>query len=134
MRNELGLIKSKSKLSKSFDAHCVDSWVLANSIVGGHNIPDNKKILYLKPLRFHRRQLYVFCPIEGGIVKKYGGTMSMGLKRGSLVKHKKYGLTYIGGTSKSRISLHSVVTGKRLGTHLKVEDCKFRTYNSWIFC
>lgn len=38
----------------------------------------------------------------------------MGLKRGSLVKHVKHGLCYVGGTSKGRISLHDM-TGKRLG-------------------
>ena len=59
--------------------------------------------------------------------------MSMGLKRGSLVKHNKHGLVYVGGTSKGRISLHSVIDGKRLGQSFKVEDCKFLTYNSWIF-
>ncbi len=132
LRDSLGLKKTSNKLSKSFDAHCVDSWVLANYIVGGHIKPDNKNILYLKPLRFYRRQLHVLQPIKGGIRKRHGGTMSMGLKRGSLVKHSIHGLTYIGGTSKNRISLHDL-GGKRLGQSFKVEDCKFLTYNSWIF-
>ena len=58
--------------------------------------------------------------------------MSMGLKRGGLVKHRKHGLVYVGGTSKNRISLHDM-EGKRLGQSFKVEDCKFLVFNSWIF-
>lgn len=130
LRDSLNLKKSKNKLSKSFDAHCVDSWVLANFVVGGHVVPDNKKILYVRPLQFHRRQLHVFAPSKGGIRKNYGGTMSMGLKRGSLVKNEKYGLCYVGGTSKGRISLHNIL-GERLAQNVKVTDCEFLCYNNW---
>ena len=56
--------------------------------------------------------------------------MSMSLKRGSLVKHCERGLCYVGGTSKSKISLHDM-SGKRLGKLFKVEDCKFLCYNTW---
>ncbi len=132
LRDSLRLKKTSNKLSKSFDAHCVDSWVLANHIVGGHTQPDNKNILYLKPLRFYRRQLHILQPNKGGIRKTYGGTMSMGLKRGSLVKHLKLGLVYVGGSSKNKISLHDM-EGKRIGQSFKVEDCKFLTYSNWIF-
>lgn len=132
LRDSLSLNKSKNKLSKSFDAHCVDSWVLANFIVGGHIKPDNKNVIYLRPLRFHRRQLHMFCPSKRGIRKVYGGTMSMGLKRGSLIKHKKKGLCYVGGTSNNKISLHNM-EGKRLGQKFKINDCKFLTYSSWTF-
>jgi hypothetical protein len=44
----------------------------------------------------------------------YGGTLSHGFKRGSLVKHSKLGITYVGGYLKDRISLHSLTDGKRL--------------------
>src|SRR3990167_240836 len=132
LRDSFGLKKTSNKLIESFDAHCVDSWVLANYIVGKHTVPDNKKILYLRPLHLHRRQLHRLCPGKGGIRKTYGSTMSIGLKRGSLVKHKKHGLVYVGGTSKNRISLYSM-EGKRLGQSFKVEDCQFLTFNSWAF-
>ncbi len=132
LRDSLGLKKTSNKLSKSFNAHCVDSWVLANYIVGGHIKPDNKNILYLKPLRFHRRQLHALQPSKGGRRRLYGGTISIGLKRGSLVKHSTHKLVYVGGTRKNRISLHNL-EGKRLGQSFKVEDCKFLTYNSWTF-
>jgi len=131
LRDNIGLKKSKKKLSNSFDAHCVDSWVLANYIVGGHVKPDNKEILYIRPLRFHRRQLHILQPGKNGKRRLYGGTVSLGLKRGSLVRHRKHGLTYVGGTSKNRITLHSF-NGKRVSRDVKVEDCKFLCYNSWI--
>jgi hypothetical protein len=130
-RNQLGLKKSKNKLDNSFAAHCVDSWVLANSWVGGNTEPDNKNMLLIAPIQLHRRQLHVLQPNKGGIRKPYGSTRSLGFKRGSLVNHPKYGICYVGGTSNNRVSLHSQVTGKRFCQKAKVEDCRFLTYNSW---
>jgi len=49
------------------------------------------------------------------------------------VKHVKFGLTYIGGSSKDRVSLHSLETGKRLTQSAKLEEIKFLTYSSWRF-
>lgn len=131
LRDELKLKKTSNKLSKSFDAHCVDSWVLANSVVGGHTVPDNKEMIYLRPLRFHRRQLHVFVPAKGGIRKPYGSTRSMGLKRGSLVRHKDNVVYYVGGTYGGGVALHNML-GKRVKTRVKPKDCKFLCYNSWI--
>ena len=131
MRNQMGLKKLKDKSSKSFYAHCVDSWVLANWFVGGHTKPEHTRVLCITPLRFHRRQLHVQNFAEGGIRKNYGGTRSMGFTRGSLVKHIKKGLAYVGGTSSGRISLHDVATGKRWGQSFKPEDCKFLAFNTW---
>lgn len=54
-RDELGLTKSKDKMSNKFDAHCVDSWTLANKHVGGHAYPDNMAMVRIIPLRFRRR-------------------------------------------------------------------------------
>lgn len=133
LREQLGLKKLKQKLSDKFEAHCVDSWVISNWYVGGHNSPDNKEILFVIPLQFNRRNLHVQNYSKGGIRKNYGGTISMGLKRGSLVKHKKHGLCYVGGTSKNRISVHNINNGKRLSQNIKPGDCKFLTYNSWRF-
>jgi hypothetical protein len=131
LRKSLGLIKSKSKLSDVFEAHCIDSWVLANWYIGGHNKPDNKEMIYYSPIRLHRRQLHVMVPSKGGERKLYGGTRSCGFKRGSLGEHSKYGLIYIGGTSNGRISLHSIKDGKRLCQNTKKEDIKFKSYNYW---
>lgn len=131
LRDELGLKKSSQKLSNKFEAHCVDSWVLANGYTGGHSQPDNKEILYMVPLRFRKRQLHKLQPGKSGKRIRDGGTMSLGFKRGGLVKHPKYGLAYVGGHSEKRISLYSVGNGTRLSRDIKVEDCKFLTFCSW---
>jgi hypothetical protein len=131
MRDSLGLNKSKAKLSDKFDAHCVDSWVLANHVVGGHIKPDNENILKVIPIRFHRRQLHALQPAKGGIRRPYGGTMSLGFKRGSLVKHPKWGSSYIGGASKTGISLHSLETSSRVCRNAKVADLKVITIIAW---
>ena len=131
LRDAHGLKKSKSKLSERFDSHCVDSWVLANWFTGGHTKPDSTRMLVMEPLRFHRRQLHRLQPETGGSRKPYGGTRSNGFKRGSLVRHLKHGLVYVGGCLKERISLHSLFNGKRLTQTAKTEDCLFLAYNSW---
>jgi len=131
LRDEAGLKKTGGKLDEVFSAHCVDSWVLANSWTGGHIKPDNTELLCMAPLRFHRRQLHVLQPAQGGIRKLYGGTRSLGFKRGSLIEHPRYGTVYVGGTMGQRISLHRIVDGQRLTQSAKPTDCRFRTYNSW---
>lgn len=132
-RQALGLKKSKAKLSKAFESHCVDSWTLAYLLVGGDSVPDNRVVMECKPIRLHRRQLHVFNPSQGGYRRPYGGSMSQGLKRGGIVKHPKYNFCYVGGENveKERISLHDLSTGKRLTQSAKPSDCKFLAYNSW---
>lgn len=130
-RNRLGLKKSSVKLSDAFNAHCIDSWVLANVWVGGHVAPDNTAMLYLVPLRFHRRQLHRLQAEKGGIRKPYGGTVSLGFKRGAWVKHPRYGVCYVGGNLNGRLSLHKLQDGKRLCQNAKPGDCQFLTLSSW---
>lgn len=140
LRDSWQLKKSENKLSEKFDAHCIDSWVLANWYVEGHVKPDNTELLIVIPLRFHRRQLHRLQHSIGSVRARYGGTMSNGLKRGSLVEHPKYGLAYVSGymdkpTKKEPlrqvISLHDLKTGKRLTQNALSADCKFLTYNTW---
>lgn len=140
LRQDLGLKKSKQKLSNKFEAHCVDSWVLANWYVGGHIQPDNIKLIEVVPLEFHRRQLHRLQHSTGHIRSRYGGTISAGFKRGSIVKHPKYRFCYVGGWQESptkknpnrkTISLHCLRTGKRLTQNALPVDCKFLSYNSW---
>lgn len=129
-RDRLGLKKSSSKMSDQFEAHCVDSWVLANTAVGDHSTPDNTHILYIVPLRFHRRQLHRLQPEKGGIRKPYGGTLSLGFKRGSWVKHPRYGLCYVGGTTGGTISLHQMQDGQRVAK-VKPHTVQFLTHSSF---
>lgn len=131
LRNNLSLYKGKDKLKVSFESHCVDSWVLANEVVGGHTEPENKRLIYLKPLNFYRRQLHIQCPSKGGFRRIYGGTISLGLKRGTLITHPKWGLCLIGGNSKGRVSLHCFQTNKRLCQNAKIEHLKILTNFKW---
>lgn len=131
LREKLGLKKSYNKLSDSFSAHCVDSWALAQSSVGGDHKAINQEMLLVDSIRLHRRQLHALQPARGGIRRSYGGTRSMGFKRGSYVKHLKYGVCFVGGMSNGRISLHSMAWGLRLTQNSKPEDCRFLTYASF---
>jgi hypothetical protein len=98
LRKQLDLDKSDEKLSDDFSAHCVDSWVMANSITGGHSTYDNTKIIYLSPFKYvkagKRRSLQVQQPEKGGLRSRQGGTRSLGFTKGSIVK-------YIGKTNKT---------------------------------
>lgn len=140
LRNKLGLKKTKNKMATVFSAHCVDSFSLAHSAVGGTDHPTNKDLLVVTPLRFHRRQLHRLEQAPGHIRSRYGGTISAGLKRGSIVKHPKWGLTYVGGEmikptkkepNRKVISLHSLKTGKRLTQSANPKDVKFLAFNTW---
>jgi hypothetical protein len=131
LRDALGLKKTRDKMSDSFGAHCVDSWVLANADVGGHSCPDDTKIMCIVPLGFHRRQLHRLQPRKGGKRSPYGGTMSLGLKRGTWVRHPTYGVAYVGGCSKGRISLHDLRDGRRLCWKVRLNDCVALTRCSW---
>ena len=131
LRDKFGLKKTGKKMAEVFSAHCVDSWVLANDIVGSHVKPDNERLLCAVPLRFHRRQLHRMTPSKGNKRALYGGTRSLDLKRGSLVWHEKLGLTYVGGSSGGKLSLHSLEEGTRITKSAKREDCRFLAYSSF---
>jgi hypothetical protein len=131
LRDKLGLKKSSNKGAEVFSAHGMDAWVLANEATGGHEKPDNERLLCVVPLQFHRRKLHFLVPHKGGRRPSYGGTRSLGFKRGSLVKHPKYGVVYVGGTLNGLLSLHSLSTGARLTQRAKSGDCKFLAFNSF---
>jgi hypothetical protein len=126
LRDSYGLKKLKNKSKPVFETHCVDAWVLAASESGAKQ-PTTRRLYYSVPLRWHRRQLHRLQPEKGGKRKWYGGTVSLGLKRGSLVKHPKYGFCFVGGSSEGKISLHNIKDGKRLAQNVKKEDCKVLT-------
>jgi len=131
LRDNSNLKKSSSKLKDTFDCHNVDSWVLANEIVGGHLKPDNVSVVKIVPLQFYRRRLHVLQPSKEGKRKNHGGTRSLGFKRGSLVKHDKHDLCFVGGSMKGKLSLHSFETGKRLCQNACVSETKLLAFNSW---
>jgi hypothetical protein len=117
------------KAKECFESHTVDSWCLAASITGAKEPYTG---LYIWTLtRLHRRQLHRFEPDVGGIRKAYGGTRSMGLSRGTLVKSLKYGLCYTGGSSKGRVSLHRYKDGKRVTQGARAPDFRVLIAVHW---
>jgi hypothetical protein len=131
LREQLGLKKTSKKLAEVWNAHCVDAWVLAYSAVGGKTVPDTTRLVCIAPLGWHRRQLHRLQPEAGGKRKPYGGTLSQSIKRGTLVRHPKWGKAYVGGTLDGKLSLHDSQTGKRLTQGAKVADCRLIKLLRW---
>jgi RRXRR protein len=123
LREQLGFKKIGKKLAEVWEAHCVDAWILAYSSIGGKTTPDNQRLVCVVPLNWHHRQLHRFKPEKGGKRKPYGGTLSQGIKRGTLVTHPKWGKATVGGTMDGKLSLHDPQTNKRLTQTAKVTDC-----------
>jgi hypothetical protein len=132
LRERFGLKKTMSKSRQSFDAHAVDAWVLAAE-VSGAQAPTCRRLWYVVPARLHRRQLQRLQASKGGERKPYGGTRSLGLKRGTLVQHPKYARCTVGGFDRKRttISLHDYRTNKRLTQGAKVKECRVLTWVAW---
>ncbi len=132
LREQAGLKKTKSKSKQSFESHAVDAWVLASCMSGAES-PTCTRLWYLVPARLHRRQLHRLQASKGGERKPYGGTRSLGLKRGTLVSHPRYGLCSVGGfdRKKQTISLHHYRTNKRLTQGAKVKECRVLTWVAW---
>lgn len=126
-RKRLSLKKTSKKLDKVFEAHAVDSWCLCNLLLTGNKIPENTRFTYLEPLVFSRRQLHVLAPAKRNIRKNYGSTMSLGIKRGTLVKHSKFGYCLVGGSSKGKLSLHAIDNYIRLTQSICKKDIKIKT-------
>lgn len=129
-REELGFKKIKSKLSESFYSHNIDSWVLA-SFVSGKKIVDNENVFRMISLKPYRRQLYLHNFQKGHFRKKYGGTISLGFKKGSFVRHKQYGLLMIGGASDKGLSLHNPNSGIIERFNGIPEEYEFLYYSGW---
>ncbi len=132
VREQYGLKKTKSKSRQSFDSHAVDAWVLA-AFISGAATPSCTRLWYVVPAILHRRQLHRLQASKGGIRKPYGGTRSLGLKRGTVVRHPKYGLCTVGGfdRKKQTISLHDYRTNSRLTQGGKMPACQVRTWVAW---
>jgi len=129
MREELGLAKSR-KDEESFWSHCVDSWVLAASAVGGA-APEDTRVVRIAPLRWRRRSLHLRQPAKGGVRRRHGGAVSLGLRRGTQVLHPRFGLCYVGGYMGERLSLHSVQDGRRLTQHARLDQLRVLAPCSW---
>lgn len=136
LREKYGLKKTKSKSKQDFSSHAVDGWVMAASVSGAEE-PTCTQLWYLVGAQLHRRQIHRLQASIRGERKPYGGTRSLGLKRGTVVKHPKYGLCTVGGFDRKKhtISLHAYRTNKRLTQGAKIKDCRVLTwvaFRSWL--
>jgi len=132
LRAALGLRKTSSKLAEVFSAHCVDSWVLANQVLGQRITVDLTELVTLIPLVYARRQLHVFNWAKGGVRKRWGSTLSLGLQKGTLCYHPKWGKCYLGGSDgDKRVSLHAYSNTKRLARNVKLEDTQVVAHSPW---
>jgi RRXRR protein len=132
LRDYFGLNKTDSKSKPSFESHSVDSWVLAASLSGAEQ-PTSTQLWYLVPAVLHRRQLHRRQAAKGGIRKPYGGTRSLGVKRGTLVRHPTYGLCTVGGCDRSRgtVSIHAHRSNARLTQGAYRNHCFVLTFVAW---
>lgn len=94
LRKQHGLKKTNKKLANQFSAHCVDSWCMANAIVGGHVKPDSTEILLLNPMRRNYRKLHDSVPASGGI--RANRIVILPIAKGALVFYNKV-LHLVGG-------------------------------------
>ena len=84
--------------------------------------------------KFTRRQLHRFNPSKGGIRFRYAGTISLGIKKGTLCSWKDKGYFTVGGTDgKGKLSLHSPITGTRVTQTAKPTDIHLIAYSVWRF-
>jgi hypothetical protein len=132
LREQYGLKKSKSKAWQSFASHAVDAWVLAARVTGAAQ-PTCHRLWYVVTIRVHRRQLHRLQCSKGGIRAAYGGTRSLGFKRGTVVMHPRYGLSSVGGydRAKGTVSLHDYRTNKRLTQGAKGPTLKTPTWTPY---
>jgi hypothetical protein len=132
-RKELCLKKTTEKLDKVFFAHNVDSWVLANFPFDIQTYPENIDMYYFQQIGFHRRSLHMLQFSKGGIRRINGGTVSLGIPKGTVVKvkyKKKETYTYIGGNMNGKLSIHILETGKRISQSVNKE--KIEIYSGWV--
>jgi RRXRR protein len=135
LRERFGLRKAKSKSQPRFSSHAVDAWAMAADVSGAER-PTCTSVRYLVCVRLHRRQLHALQPMKGGVRRPYGGTRSLGMKRGTLVEHSRHGLCAIGGADLKRgtVSLHEYRSNRRLTRRGRLGVCVRRAwvaFRSW---
>jgi hypothetical protein len=136
LRERYGVVKTHQKDAQTFNSHAVDAWVLAAS-TSGAAAPTCTRLWYGVPHHLHRLQLQRLEAAKGGIRKPYGGTQSLGFKRGTVVVHPTYGRCTVGGydREKERLSLHAYNTNRRVTQSAKPADCRRLTsvaFRCWL--
>ena len=111
-------------------------WVLA-ATTSGAPAPTCTRVWYGVSHQLHRRQLHRLEATTGTVRQPYGGTRSLGVKRGTLVQHPTYGHCTVGGYDRKtqRLSLHAYKTNKRVTQSAKPGDCPRLTtiaFRCWL--
>jgi hypothetical protein len=127
IRTELELIKTTQKLVEIFEAHNVDSWVLANSVFNIQKEPDNKVVYKFVPMMVRRRQLHRFRFSKSGKRGRYGGTVSLGIPKGTVCRYRGEYLV-VGGNMKGKLSLNRLCDNERLFRSAKVKEVELMGY------
>jgi hypothetical protein len=138
-RDQRGFKKSSNKLDYKWEAHNVDSHCLAEIALNKELRPTHT-VHKIEFLQLHRRQLFFLNQRKGGVIRRYGGTVTFGMSRGAVlryvgnIKPSKYshlltGLVYLGGCSNNRLSIHDLKDHKRLSHRVRIEDVRV-LYNS----
>jgi hypothetical protein len=125
-RGKRGFFKTSDKKADIWESHNVDSHSLCE-IALNKNIKPYKGMYRINFIKNHRRQLHVANP-KKGIRKQYGSTVSMGMSRGSVLLYKNK-FVFLGGTSKGKITIHSIITGERINQYTNIGDIKIM-YNT----
>src|SRR5579883_3024140 len=110
MRRSAGLGGSRHLAAsprRPFWEHCVDSWTLAASSVGG-TVPETPAVLRLSPVWLHRKHPHRLEPTRGGARRPSAG-----------------------GAMDGYISLHDLATGSRLTQRAGPTECTALAYNAW---
>ena len=132
LREQYALKKTGSKAKPVFASHAVDAWVLAASLSGAVQ-PSCQRLWYVVPALLHRRQLQRLEAAKGGVRSPYGGTRSLGVKRGTLMRHLRYGLCTVGGCDRQKgtVSLHAYRSNTRLTQGGRLDQCQRLTWVAW---
>ena len=152
-RDRLQLKKSQSKLLPRWDAHAVDSFVLALEGLGIARQPTQTDLWCVAPFELRRRSLHLQTPKKGGRRRRHGGAVTHHYPRGTLVRYRprQHGgavthnrprstrvrdrgrLLYLGGWVGDRVSLHELSSTDRVTKSAKWAECRVICHNHWRF-
>lgn len=141
LRKEYGLIKTKAKSRFTFNAHCVDAWAMAVSIFDPYSLrePTLTELSVLETRKYRKRQLFQPNVRRGGLRIRSGGTLTMGIRRGSVVNHPKHGVTVVAGGGatlgkrKNKLTLiRKDSSNDRVSREVNREDLTIFARNPWI--
>lgn len=130
-RTAAGLTKIATKGTHVFESQAVDGLGLCILVIGTKDTTVTGFSIWRRP-SIPRRQLHRFEPSKGGIRRPYGGSVSLGFKKNTVVAYKGE-LYRTGGNTKGRLSLHSFdFNNWRVIRTAKPELCRKLFMQTWF--